>query len=119
MAVREHVDLKLVSQTNSTRFVHQGRATGTVSGSVRSRITLSHSVVLRGTVTIKTAKGSLRLTVDGRARTIELRSRFSGSARIVAGTGRYAHAHGSGTFDGVVNRSTWHATIDASGSFTY
>jgi hypothetical protein len=119
MPVREHIALKLVKKTGSTGFEHAGRATGTVSGSVRSRITLTHSVVLRGTVTITTSRGRLRLKVDGRARSIELRSRFSGSASIAGGSGRYAHASGSGTFSGVVNRSTWAATIDASGSFSY
>ncbi len=117
-AVREHVTLKLVKRTGSTGFEHTGRATGTVSGSVRSRITLTHSVVLRGTVTIATTRGKLRLKVDGRARSIGLRSRFSGSASIDGGSGRYAHAKGSGSFSGVVNRSTWAATIDASGSFS-
>lgn len=119
MAVDEHVALKLVKRTGATGFQHTGRATGTVAGSVRSRITLAHSVVLRGTVTITTGRGKLRLKVDGRARSIGLRSRFSGSATIAGGSGRYAHAKGTGTFTGVVNRSTWAATIDASGSFSY
>jgi hypothetical protein len=119
MAVREHVTLKLAKRTGSTGFEHTGRATGTVSGSVRSRITLTHSVVMRGTVTITTSRGKLRLKVDGRARSIGLRSRFSGSAAIAGGSGRYAHAKGTGTFSGVVNRSTWAATLDASGSFSY
>jgi hypothetical protein len=117
--VSEHVALKLVKRTGSTKFEHTGRATGTVAGSVRSSITLTHSVVLRGTVTISTASGKLRLKVDGRARSIALRSKFDGTARIAGGTGRYAHANGAGTFKGVVNRSTWAATIDAAGSFTY
>lgn len=119
MTVHEHVALKLVKRTGSTKFEHAGRATGTVSGSVRSQITLTHSVVLRGTVTITTDHGRLRLKIDGRARSIGLRSRFSGSASIAGGSGRYAHARGSGTFSGVVNRSTWAATINASGSFSY
>jgi hypothetical protein len=119
MTVREHVVLKLVKRTGATGFQHTGRATGTLSGSVRSRSTLTHSVVLRGTVTITTGRGKLRLKVNGRARSIGLRSKFSGSAAIAGGSGRYAHANGSGTFNGVVNRSSWAATLDASGSFTY
>jgi hypothetical protein len=117
--VNEHIALKLVKRSGSTRFEHTGRATGTVAGSVRSKITLTHSVVLQGTVTISTSRGTLRLKVNGRARSIALRSKFDGTATIAGGTGRYAHAHGAGTFTGVVNRSTWAATIDATGSFTY
>jgi hypothetical protein len=116
--VREHVSLKLVKRTGSTKFQHAGRASGTVSGSVRSKITLSHAVVLRGTVTITTNRGELKLKVKGRARSISLRTKFSGSASMAGGTGRYAHARGEGTFTGVVNRETWAATIDATGSLT-
>ena len=117
-SVTEHVTLKLVKRTGSTKLEHRGRATGSVAGPVRSVITLSHSVVLRGTVTISTSRGKLRLEVDGRARSLELRTRFTGSATIAGGTGRYANARGKGTFKGVVNRSTWAVTIDATGSFT-
>lgn len=117
--VKEHVDLKVVSRTGGgTKFVHTGAATGTFAGSVRSRITLAHSVVLSGVVTIRARGGTVRMKVDGRARSLSLRTKFNGTATITGGTGKYAHAKGSGQFTGVVNRSTWHATIDASGSFT-
>jgi hypothetical protein len=117
--MKEHVSLTLVKRTGSTKFDHSGRATGTIPGSVRSKIALSHSVVLRGTVTVTTRVGKLRMTVAGRARSLELRTRFNGTATVVAGTGRYAHASGKGTFTGVINRSTWAATIDADGSLSY
>ncbi|HEV7495902.1 hypothetical protein [Baekduia sp.] len=119
MKVTEHVVLKLAKRTGATKFAHTGHATGTLSGSVRSVTTLTHSVVLRGTVTINTSRGELRLKIDGRARTLALRTRFDGAATIDGGTGRYAHARGTGRFTGIVNRSTWASTIDASGSFTY
>lgn len=117
--VKEHVDLVLMKRTGLSKFQHKGRATGTVAGSVRSQITITHSVVLKGTVTITTPSGRMRMDVDGRARSLGLRTKFSGSAKIVGGTGRYAHAKGTGRFTGVVNRSTWHATIDATGTFRY
>jgi hypothetical protein len=118
-AVNEHVDLVLVKRSGTTRFEHKGRATGTIAGSVRSQITITHSVVLKGTVTITTSTGKARLQVDGRARSLGLRTRFTGSAVLVGGSGRYAHATGKGAFTGVVNRGTWHATIDATGTFRY
>ncbi|HEV7754078.1 MAG TPA: hypothetical protein VGO71_21180 [Baekduia sp.] len=117
--VNEHIALKLVKRSGSTGFEHAGRASGTVAGAVRSKITLSHAVVLKGTVTITTSRGRLRLNVNGRARSIELRSKFEGTATIAGGSGRYAHATGTASFKGVVNRSTWAATIDAAGSFSY
>jgi hypothetical protein len=118
-SVREHVALKLVRRSGVDRFVHKGRASGTFVGSVSSKITISHSVILRGTVTIATSGGKVRLKIDGRARSLELRTRFNGTATIAGGTGKWAQARGRGTFNGVVNRSTWAATIDATGSVSF
>jgi hypothetical protein len=117
-SVKEHVDLKLVKKSGASKFQHSGRASGTFKGTVKSKISIEHSVVLRGTVTISTSGGAVRMKVEGRARSLSLRTKFSGSATITGGTGRYAKAKGTGRFSGVVNRSTWHATLDATGSFT-
>ena len=117
--VTEHITLKLAKRTNGTTFVHTGRADGTVDGKVRSTISLSHAVVLRGTVTITTSAGKMRLKVDGRARSLEQKTKFNGTATMLAGTGRYADGAGKGTFSGVVDRSTWAVTIDAAGTFRY
>jgi hypothetical protein len=119
MTVQEHVTLKLVKRSGLTKFEHSGTARGTVPGTVRSKITLKHSVVLDGIVTIRTSKGKLRLQVHGRARSIQQRSGFDGTAIILTGTGRWAHARGRGTFNGIVNRSTWDVSLDAKGTFTY
>jgi hypothetical protein len=118
--LKERLDLTLVKKTDGgTTFAHKGRASGALVGSVTSRITIKHSVELKGTATIKTRTGTLRMKIDGRARSLGLRVKFTGKATIFGGSGRYKDAEGSGTFTGVVNRSTWHATIDAKGTFTY
>jgi hypothetical protein len=117
--VKEKVDLTLVKRTGSTKYEHKGRATGTVNGSVTSKITIRHSVALSGTVTISTSKGKVRMQVTGRARSLSQRTPVNGTAKIVGGTGKYAGAVGTGTFKGVVNRRTWHVTLDASGSYHY
>lgn len=115
--VRENASLKLVKKSGST-FTHRGRVTGTIPGTASSRMTLN-ALSLTGSVTIRAKGGSVTLRLNGRARSAGLRSRFSGSATISGGTGRYAKARGTGKFDGVVNRSTWASTINASGSLTY
>jgi hypothetical protein len=119
--VVEHVDLTLVKKTgNGTKkFQHKGRATGTVEGTVTARTTLKYSVALKGDVTIATREGKIRMKVDGRARSVDRRSKFNGTARMVGGTGKYEGATGTGTFTGVVNRKTWHVTLDAKGSYHY
>ena len=117
--VTEQIDLSLMKRTGTTKFEHKGRATGTIKGSVRSKITITNSVVLRGTATITTPSGKLKMRLSGRARSLGTKPRFTGDAKMTGGTGRYADAHGTGRFTGVVNRSTWHATIKATGSFSY
>jgi hypothetical protein len=112
----EHVTLTLVKKSG-TNFQHKGRASGTVAGSVTSRIALS-SLSIAGTVTVRAKNGTLQLKVRGTARSGGLRSKFDGTATMSGGTGRYAKASGKGTFTGVVNRRTWAATIDARGSLT-
>jgi hypothetical protein len=112
----EHVALTLVKKTG-TRFQHNGRATGTVAGSVTSQITLT-SLSIAGTVTVRAKGGTLKLKIRGTARTGGLRAKFDGTASMVGGTGRYAKARGGGTFTGVVNRRSWAATIDARGTMT-
>jgi hypothetical protein len=114
--VTEHVALTLVKKSG-TDFQHKGRATGTVAGSVTSRIALT-SLSITGTVTVRAKGGTLRLKVRGTARSGGLRSTFDGTATMTGGTGRYDNARGKGTFTGVVNRRTWAATLDARGSLT-
>jgi hypothetical protein len=114
--VTEHVALKLVKKSG-TGFQHKGRATGTVAGSVTSRIALT-SLSITGTVTVRAEGGTLQLKVRGTARSGGLRSKFDGTATMAGGTGRYAKARGKGTFTGVVNRRTWAATLDARGTLT-
>jgi hypothetical protein len=116
VTVTEHVALTLVKKSG-TDFQHKGRATGTVAGSVTSRIALT-SLSITGTVTVHAKAGTLQLKVRGTARSGGLRSKFDGTATMTGGTGRYTKARGKGTFTGVVNRRTWAATLDARGSMT-
>lgn len=113
----ESIRLRLSRKSGST-FVHSGRASGSVAGSVRSTLRLN-SLSIRGTATIKNRRGTLRLQINGRARSGGTRARFSGSARVSGGTGAYRRARGSGSFSGIVDRRTWAASIKATGSLRY
>jgi hypothetical protein len=114
--VTENVKLTLVKKSGSA-FTHRGSVTGSVPGSASARTTLK-GLSLSGVVSIRTSHGTLRITIRGTARSNGLRSKFDGSATMSGGTGRYKHARGTGRFEGVVNRSTWAATIRATGSLT-
>ncbi len=113
----ENASLRLVKKKNM-RFTHRGRVTGTVSGPARSTIRLK-GLSIRGTVTVSSKRGKLRIKIRGKARSGGMKPTFEGTARMSGGTGRYRKAKGSGRFKGVINRSTWATTIRAVGSLTY
>lgn len=115
--VSETVNLKLTKKSGS-KLSHRGTATGTIPGSATAQSTL-RGLKLNGTVTIKTKRGDLRIKISGTARSSGVRTKFDGSATMDGGTGIYRRARGTGKFSGIVNRSTWAATIRATGKLTY
>jgi hypothetical protein len=115
--VSENVSLKLTKKSGS-KLSHRGTATGTIPGSATAQSTL-RGLKLNGTVTIKTKRGNLRIKINGTARSSGVRTKFDGSATMDGGTGIYRRARGTGKFNGVVNRSSWAATIRATGKLTY
>jgi hypothetical protein len=115
----EHITLKLTKRTGKKKltFTHTGRATGPVAGRVRAKSTLLSRVVWRGTISIATKRGTLRLRIDGRAQSLNRSSLFTGIAMMRGGTGHYANARGIAPFKAVLNRLTWRATIDTITAF--
>ena len=114
----ENASLHLVKKSGSV-LNERGSVTGTLSGSVSARFVTS-VVQVTGTVTIyPRGGGSLTITVLGYPRSTGTVAKFSGSISVKSGTGRFAHARGSGTFTGTVNRKTWAATVHAKAKLTY
>jgi hypothetical protein len=116
--VTENANLYLVKKSGSV-LNERGTATGTLHGSVTARFVTS-IVQVTGTVTIYPSKGSsLTITVLGYPRSTGTVAKFTGSMSVKSGTGRYAHAKGSGAFSGTVNRKTWASTVHATAKLTY
>lgn len=115
----EHITLKLTKRTGKKKltFTHTGRATGPIAGRVRTKSTLLSRVVWRGTMSIATKRGTLRLKFDARAQSLNRSSPFTGIATLRGGTGHYANARGVAPFKAVLNRLTWRATIDTMTAF--
>lgn len=107
--VTEKVRLRLVKMSGGT--LHQrGTARGTLNGAVVARFNVRLTSVTGLVTVLPRGGGSLSLRIDGHARSIAVRARFTGTVRVVGGTGRWAGARGSGRFSGVVNRRTWAST---------
>jgi len=113
--ISESVDLHLVKKKGGI-LKEKGTATGTLSGSVSATFNTSNLAQVTGTVTFFTRGGSVTITALGYPQSL---SKFSGPISVKSGTGRFRHAHGSGSCSGNVNRKSWHITVKAHGTLTY
>jgi hypothetical protein len=101
------------------KLYETGQATGTIKGTIylhlnvtsTNRVTAEISVYPKGSSMTGTGTASYHV-VGGTAN-------FSGTMSIVRGTGRYAHAHGSGLhFSGTIQRSNDAVTVHVSGKLS-
>jgi hypothetical protein len=102
---------------SGTLLVEEGPSTGTLPGTVKVRMTVGASVA--ATFTIASRAGS----IEGRgSATLHNSSRyasFDGTLSVSHGTGRYAHAHGSGKLYGVIDRRTHALIVQTIGTLDY
>jgi hypothetical protein len=96
----------------------EGPATGALPGKARAQFVVGSSV--NGSFTFY-PRGGGSITGHGSARlhSTGTNASFSGSLSVSHGTGRYAHAHGAGGFDGTVNRNTDALTVKTTGRLSY
>jgi hypothetical protein len=96
----------------------EGPVSGTLPGRARVRLVVGTRVL--ASFTIK-PRGGGSIIGSGSA-TLHSSSRYSsfgGSLSVVRGTGRYAHAHGSGKLYGVIDRRTDEVTVQTIGTLAY
>jgi hypothetical protein len=116
--IDETARLHLVSRSGST-LNERGTASGTLPGTVSARFKVT-VVVVTGSVTIyPRGGGSLTIKVLGVPQSAGTVAKFSGTLTVTGGSGRYAHARGSGTFTSTVNRRTWAGTVHTNAKLTY
>ena len=100
-------------------LIEEGRASGALAGTVKARVRITAEIT--GSFTFYAKGGSV--SGYGSAKLSESGSypSFGGSLKVLGGTGRYAHAHGSGRLYGVYNRRSprLELTIQTTGSLSY
>lgn len=112
-------NLHLVSRSGHT-LIHQGSTSGNLSGAI-----YTHSVALstsrgEGTFTFYPKGGSISGRASTRGHVVGATLYFTGTATITGGTGKWAHASGSGLqYSGVMNRQNFHVTEHFSGNIRY
>jgi hypothetical protein len=96
----------------------EGPGTGTLAANIKVRLVVHATIT--ATFTIEARGGG---SIAGRAAATLHSSRryssFGGSLSVEHGTGRYAHAHGSWTLYGVIDRRTHALTVQTVGQLHY
>lgn len=104
-------------RTAGADLVEEGQATGGLSGRVQVRFNIGATVY--ASFRISTRYGSISGSGSGKLHGTGVYASFGGTMNAAHGTGRYAHVHGHGGFYGVINRNTFAATVQTTGTLSY
>jgi hypothetical protein len=95
----------------------QGSFSGTLSGSIDIHFVSASSTTGAGTFVAYTQGGSISGETRTSGHVVGASVYYTGTMSITKGTGRWAHAAGSGLrFSGVINRHNFHSTGHMQGS---
>jgi hypothetical protein len=108
--------LHYVSSSGS-RLLDEGKATGTLPGSMRVRLNLE--TTFTGTFTIYASGGSIEGHGSATPHGSGIYESFAGTLTVTGGSGRYARAHGRGALYGTFDRDNYALVINTTGSLTY
>jgi hypothetical protein len=119
LTVKDEAKLRFVKSSGST-LSDEGPATGTIPGKVKIVFTYTGSPTVGSQLTIYGSSGSIRVRASGKLSSpTNPKPSFKGGLTITGGSGRYSHAHGSGTLYGVFNRRTYAMVVQAQGTIHY
>lgn len=115
LSLDETGDLRLTSKHGFT-LNEQGRASGTVAGTIYVHLTIVSSSRVTVELSIYPSGGSITAHGSASYRKESTQARFAGSMSIERGTGSYAHAQGSGlSFSGTIARANDAITVHVAG----
>lgn len=108
--------LRYVSAAGS-ELLEQGKATGTLPGSMRALVEIGATI--SGNFTIYTKGGSIKGHGVATPHGAGVYESFAGSVVVTGGTGRFVHAHGHTGLYGTFDRNTYALTIQTTGTLSY
>jgi hypothetical protein len=114
--VKDEGHLHLVRSSGSTLY-DEGYAHGSLPGPVKVSFFYDGEPMVSAHITIDTRGGAIE--AHGVARLSSPSSSapsFKGTLTIASGSGRYAHAHGNGSFFGVFYRRSYALTVQTEGT---
>lgn len=101
-----------------SEILEEGEAKGTLPGWVRAYVTVGAPIVVRFTITVR-GGGTLSGEGSGKPKGNPAEPSFAGTMTVTRGSGRYRRAHGTGDFYGTLNRSTYAAVMQTTGTLSY
>ncbi len=114
--VSDKAQLHSVRQSGSD-LLEEGQASGSLPGRVRAQFNLGATVY--ASFTISTPDGSISGSGSSKLHGTGVWDSFGGTITVTHGTGRYSHAHGHAGFYGVINRRTYAANVQTTGTLDY
>ncbi len=105
-------------RSSGAELEEEGPVSGTIPGKVKVSFDIGATVTAKFTI-YANGGGSISGTGGGALHSTSVYSSFGGSLKVTGGSGRYAHAHGTGTLSGQINRKTYALTVQADGKLYY
>lgn len=119
LSIHETATLRPTGYVGGHVLNERGTISGTYRGSIEARLVAITNTKWEATFTVYTSGGSLKAKSTIRSRPEkeeEVIGYFVGTAFTRGGTGTWAHTSGSLTFNGSVNRQTFHVSAGMSGT---
>jgi hypothetical protein len=114
--VSDKAKLHTVGESGSD-LLEEGQATGDLPGRVEAQFNVGATVY--ASFSISTQYGSISGSGLSKLHGTGVWDSFGGTVTVTHGTGRYVHAHGRAGFYGVINRRTYAANVETTGTLDY
>jgi hypothetical protein len=116
ITLNDSAQLHKLSSSHGFYLNENGRATGTIGGTLYLHLHIVSTNRVTAEVSIYPSGSSMSGSASGSYRVNGATASFSGTMSITHGTGGYSHVHGSGlSFSGTIQRQTDAVTVHVNG----